>query len=86
VRFILTGRYKSAYRLLPDTLQKKANKAIRLLLENPRHPSLHLKKIQGTPGIWEVRVDKSCRMTLEIQADVYILRNVGKHDETLGDP
>ena len=86
MRFVLTGRFKTAYRLLPDTLQGKVDKAIRLLSENPRHPSLRLKKIKGTPGIWEARVDKSCRMTLEVHTDVYILRNVGKHDETLGNP
>ena len=82
----MTGRFKVAYRSLPVTLQQKADKAIKLLAENPRHPSLHLKKIQGAPGIWEARVDSGCRMTLEIHADFYLLRNIGKHDETLGNP
>ena len=86
MRFVLTGRFKAAYRSLPDTLQKKADKAIKLLAENPRHPSLRLKRIQGTPGIWEARVDRGCRMTLEVHADAYILRNVGKHDETFDNP
>lgn len=82
----MTGRFKAAYSSLPGTLQGKAQKAIRLLAENPRHPSLHLKKMQGTTGIWEARVDRGCRMTLEISNDVYTLRNIGKHDETLGNP
>jgi len=86
LRFLLTGRFREAYRSLPDPLRKKADKAIRLLAENPRHPSLHLKKIQGTPGVWEARVDRSYRMTIEIHADAYILRNIGKHDDTLGNP
>lgn len=86
MRFILTGRFRVAYRSLPDALQRKADKALRLLAENPRHPSLRLKKIEGTPGIWEARVDRGCRMTLELRADAFILRNIGKHDETLDKP
>ena len=86
MRFILTGRSRVAYRSLPDALQRKADKALRLLAENPRHPSLRLKKIEGTPGIWEARVDRGCRMTLELRADAFILRNIGKHDETLDKP
>jgi hypothetical protein len=56
------------------------------LAENPRHPSLRLKKIEGTPGIWEAMIDRGCRMTLEVRADAFILRNIGKHDETLDKP
>jgi hypothetical protein len=86
VRFVLTGRFKTSYRSLTNALQKKADKAIRLLAEDPRHPSLHLKKIQGAPGIWEARIDRGCRMTLEIHDGVYLLRNIGKHDETIDNP
>lgn len=86
MRFVITQRFADAYRTLPVTLQKKADKALRLLAENPAHPSLRLKKIQGVHGIWEARVDRACRMTLEIHPDQYLLRNIGKHDETLGNP
>ena len=86
MRFIVTERFTRAYRDLPSELQRKADKALRLLQENPRHPSLHLKKIQGTPGIWEARVDKNCRLTLEMHSDALLLRNIGKHDETLENP
>lgn len=86
MRFVVTGRFRDSYRSLPETLQKKADKALRLLADNPRHPSLRLKKIEGTPGIWEARVDRGCRMTLQVEADAYILRNIGKHDETLDNP
>ena len=83
MKFILTNRFASAYRALPDDLKRKTDKALRLLVE---HPSLHLKKMQGVPGIWEMRVDKGCRLTLEIHPDAFVLRNVGKHDEALGSP
>ena len=86
MRFIVTKRFKDAYRDLPESLRKKTDKALRYLADNPAHPSLRLKKVQGVPGIWEARIDRSCRMTLEIRTDCYLLRNVGKHDETLGKP
>ena len=86
MRFIVTERFSRAYRNLPDELQRKADKALRLLQDNPKHPSLRIKKIQGTSGIWEARVDRSCRITLEMRSDAFLLRNVGKHDETLGNP
>jgi mRNA interferase RelE/StbE len=86
LRFIVTRRFENAYRSLPNELQRKTDKALRLLAENPRHPSLRLKKIQGAPGIWEARVDRNCRLTLEIRSDSLLLRNVGKHDHTLDNP
>jgi len=33
------------YRSLPATVQKLADKNFKLLKDNPRHPSLHFKKI-----------------------------------------
>jgi hypothetical protein len=41
------------YRRLPDEIQELADKNYALLRENPRHPSLHLKKIES---FWSVRV------------------------------
>ena len=64
----------------------KVDKALGLLLANPRHPSLCVKKMHGKPGLWEARVDRQHRMVFEIQGDLYVLRGVGKHDETLRQP
>lgn len=84
--FRRTERFAKAYRSLQPDIQIKVNKALHLLAANPRHPSLHLKKIEGTGGIWEARIDRQHRMTLDIGRDYYLLRNVGKHDETLDKP
>ena len=86
MRFVITKRFADTYRALPESLQNKTDKALRFLAEDPAHPSLHLKKIQGVQGIWEARVDRSCRMTLEVHSSHYLLRNIGKHDETLSNP
>lgn len=86
MRFVRSERFKDAYCRLDRTTAAKADKALALLASNPRHPSLHLKRIRSTPDLWEVRVDRGHRMTLQIEGDCYVMRNIGKHDETLGNP
>jgi len=81
-----TERFKRAYRKLSPENRKRAQKAIRLFLENPRHPGLRVKRVKGTRNIWEARVSRSCRMTFEIHGDTYLLRNIGEHNEVLGKP
>lgn len=72
---------------LPEEIQKKTKKAIRLLSENPRHPSLRTKPVQGARGIYEARVDQKYRLTYErLPNDALRLRVVGPHDEVLKNP
>jgi len=80
-------RFKDAYRDLPPEIQAKVKKALRLLAENIRHPSLQTKPIQGVPGIYEARVDQNYRITYErLPGNMVRMRTVGKHDETLRHP
>jgi mRNA-degrading endonuclease YafQ of YafQ-DinJ toxin-antitoxin module len=68
-------------------VQEKIKKHIEQLAENPRHPSLQTKPIQGAPGIFEARVDLDYRMSYEREADdTLLLRVVGKHDSALKNP
>lgn len=83
----LSNRFKKAYRKLPEQLQKKVNKAMRLLAKDIRYPSLRTKPVQGAPGIYEARVDRSCRLTYErLPGDALLLRVVGEHDQVLRNP
>jgi len=81
-----TRRFTAAYRLLEPATRQRVQEALRTLLANPRHPSLHLKRMRRQRDVWEVRVDRQNRMTFEIHQSYYLLRNVGKHDETLEIP
>ena len=38
-------RFWQHYRALPDELQHLADRGYQLLLQDPRHPSLHFKRI-----------------------------------------
>lgn len=80
------NRFKRAYRKLPRNHKPRVDRALRLLAENPRHPGLRVKAVQGTEGIWEARASDTVRLTFEIQGDTITLRNVGRHDEVLSNP
>jgi mRNA-degrading endonuclease RelE of RelBE toxin-antitoxin system len=86
-QIILTEFFRKRYAKLPPEIQKKVRKAIKHLAEDPRHPSLRTKPVEGTKGIYEARVDRNYRMTYErLVGDTLLLRVVGKHDKTLKNP
>lgn len=79
-------RFKKSYKLLPGSIQTKVDRQIVTLETNFRHPSLHTKKIKGSGGIWEARIDDFYRMTFEIIDDTIYLRVAGNHGEVLKAP
>ena len=84
--FVLTQSFKEDYKQLQTTIQRKADKTLRLLDVSLRHPSLQVKKIQGTKNIYEMRVDIHYRMTFTLEGETVTLRAVGSHDKTLKNP
>jgi len=59
-----TERFRTDYERLPQRLQHRVDKALGLLLENPRHPSLQIHY----------------RFTFTLEGDTYVLLRVGTHD------
>ncbi|RJQ54710.1 MAG: hypothetical protein C4530_16890 [Desulfobacteraceae bacterium] len=80
MRLFFTKTFIKNYRKLPQRIQTATDKQLELLLSNPDHPSLNIKKMKDPREIWECRVTKSYRLTFQIQGDDYILRMVGTHD------
>jgi len=78
--------FEKYYKKLPLDIQKKVDKQVTILSSDFHHPSLHTKKIKGSSGIWEMRIDKSYRLTFEIIGDTIFLRAAGNHDEVLKNP
>jgi mRNA-degrading endonuclease RelE of RelBE toxin-antitoxin system len=75
-----TERFAKDYVRLPQRLQDCVDKALGLLLENPGHPSLQIKKIKGHENRWEGRVTLQYRFVFSIEADAYLLLRIGTHD------
>jgi mRNA-degrading endonuclease RelE of RelBE toxin-antitoxin system len=80
MKLAFTKNFVREYRKLPEEIRKTFDKQLELLVDNPKHPSLNLKKMQDPRGIWECRVTYSYRLTFQIEGDTYILRKVGLHD------
>lgn len=75
-----TERFAKEYDGLPERLQHRVDKALALLLQNPRHPSLRVKKMEGYEDRWEGRVTHHYRFTFAVEGDTYVLLRVGTHD------
>ena len=71
---------------LPQEEKLKLTKVFMLLTDNPRHPSLQLKKIEGAHriNVYECRLDHSWRIILQqISELTFDLIYVGTHDEAI---
>jgi hypothetical protein len=77
---IKTERFKKEFAALPLMIQERAGKQLALFLQNPKHPSLRTKKMEGRVDIWEGRITKTYRFTFEIIGNTYKLRRIGLHD------
>jgi len=59
---------------------------MRIFVENFRHPSLRIKKMQGFENRWEGSINMFYLFTFEIHEDYYLFRRIGPHDDVLKNP
>jgi len=86
MKIVRTEGFNKDFRHLPKTVQEKFVKKFRLFMENIRHPSLRVKKMEGHKNRWEASIDMFYRFTFEIHDDFYMLRRIGPHDNVLKNP
>jgi hypothetical protein len=68
MRHRATPRFWQCYRSLPEEVQRLADKQYQLLSSDPRHPSVHLKKVGD---YWSVRVGLHYRaLAVEVGTDL----------------
>ena len=73
-----TERFRQARQRLPRRIRERADKAFALLRENPRHPSLHFKKV----GVfWSARVDAGTRALAVQDGGDFVWVWIGSHDD-----
>lgn len=73
-------RFKKKYNRLPKKIQKAFNEKLTLFLKEISHPSLRIKRIQGTKNRWEGSVTMKYRFTFEFLKDEVLFRTIGTHD------
>lgn len=73
-----TPRFWKCYNRLPDDIQRLADRDYRLLRNDPRHPSLQLKK---AGPFWSVRVGLHYRALALEENNELVWIWIGTHDE-----
>jgi len=77
--FKTTRTFDKSFPKLPLHIQERALAKLALYENEPRHPSLRVKKLKGTIDIWEMSVTKKYRITFQREGAVVLLRNIGSH-------
>jgi mRNA interferase RelE/StbE len=78
VRF--TRGFTRLFQRLPDEIRQATYQKLGLFVDNPAHPSLRVKRVKGTPGVWEMSITMNYRVTFEVDDERVILRAIGTHD------
>ncbi|MEA5537376.1 hypothetical protein [Crocosphaera sp. XPORK-15E] len=74
-----TPDFWQGYAQLTPEMKEQAQKAYQLWQENPRHPSLHFKKVGK--NLWSVRVSIGYRALALKKGDYYYWFWIGVHDQ-----
>lgn len=70
-----------AYAALDRASQESAQKAFRLWMDNPFHPSLQFKCIDSQERVWSARATRSVRAIGVLDGDTVTWFWIGRHDE-----
>ncbi|MEK7733220.1 MAG: hypothetical protein AAB318_03310 [Planctomycetota bacterium] len=75
-----SSRFRKDYRALPKEIQDIFETKLPLFLDNPRHPSLRVKRLVGTADRWEGSVTMNYRFTFQLAEGKALFRRIGAHD------
>jgi hypothetical protein len=79
MRHVKGTRFKALYDALPPAIRALADKNFALLKQDPKHPSLHFKRVQG--NLWSARVGKHYRALALEGSDRFQWFWIGPHAE-----
>jgi len=79
--FTYSARFKKHYKKLSAIEKKQVTRKLVLLSQNPNHPSLRTKRIQGTDSLFESSANMDVRIIWYYEGDKLIaLVDIGHHD------
>lgn len=81
-RLQLEKNFTKRYAKLTAKERGMVDNKLRILAQDPWHPSLRTKRIQGT-GEFEVSVNMDIRMAIAFKGDRIIMLDVDHHDKLL---
>lgn len=72
--------FQKSYKKLTKIEQEALKNKINILSENPMHPSLRTKRVQGTKDIFEFSINMSLRVLWKYEdGRIILLIDVGTH-------
>ncbi len=85
-RFFSTRKFDKQFKTLDEKTRNQAKKTIEQFIKDPAHPSLRFKKIQGTRNYFELSVNMSVRIVVEIingkqNQQINYFYIIGKHED-----
>ncbi len=88
MKVVRTEPFKRDFQRLPEEIKSRTEVALKLLLSNPHHPSLRIKKVRGEiikgyDNIFEGRITRDYRLFFLIATDAYFLLRCGRHEDYL---
>jgi mRNA-degrading endonuclease RelE of RelBE toxin-antitoxin system len=80
-RLVPSARFQKHYKSFSAPEKKQVAKTLALLAENPIHPSLRAKRIQGSENLFEASVNMDIRIIWYYEGDqIIVLLDVGHHN------
>ena len=84
-KFRSTRKFDRQFKALDEKTARQAAKTIEFFIQDAAHPSLRLKKIQGTDVFYEIRANMSIRIVVEIvnqdRDQINTFYVIGRHEE-----
>jgi len=76
-----TPEFWRHYGNLPPKIQLLADRCYEIWRENPRHPSLHFKKLEGSRTLYSARIGAHHRALADFDGDIVVWVWIGTHAE-----
>lgn len=81
IQFTFTDRFQKHYKKLTEIEKKQFKTKLAVFSENPMHPSLRTKRIQGTSNLFEFSVNMDIRVIWFYEGETLVaLVDIGHHD------
>lgn len=81
LQITFTDRFQKHYKNLTDIEKKQFKNKLAIFAENPLHPSLRVKRIQGTTDLFEFSVNMDIRVIWFYEGEQLVaLVDIGHHD------
>ena len=74
-----TESFRRDFQKLPLSIRRRTEKALRLLAQNVRHPSLKARIVDKKRRIWKANINGGYRFTFQMEGDRIVLRRIGAH-------